>query len=129
MGTRAGRVGSLAYTGTTEDEMCETEMETLPVDGELALGQDEWEEVVGNDVVYRELKKCISNSEQDPEVWCESLKQYMEMKDELSVQGEVRRMQAVAQEQEDDDGKEEIDEEDEGVEDEEDNSATAPELE
>ncbi|KAJ1198034.1 hypothetical protein NDU88_001878 [Pleurodeles waltl] len=62
-----------------QDEMCETEMETLPVDGELTLGQDEWDDAMRDDAEYDELKKCISNSEQDPGVLRESLKQYLEV--------------------------------------------------
>ncbi|KAJ1193492.1 hypothetical protein NDU88_002789 [Pleurodeles waltl] len=41
------------------DEMCSMEFETFYIDGELALGKDEWEEAIRNDVEYDELKRFI----------------------------------------------------------------------
>ncbi|KAJ1203900.1 hypothetical protein NDU88_007681 [Pleurodeles waltl] len=41
------------------DEMCEMELEAFSIDGELALGEDEWEEAVRIDVEYDELRGFI----------------------------------------------------------------------
>ncbi|KAJ1179671.1 hypothetical protein NDU88_004905 [Pleurodeles waltl] len=77
--------------------MCEMEEEMFSIDGELALGQKEWVDAMVGDEEYDELKKFISRSDQERGDLHESLKQYLEVKDELSIQGEkvLRREKVV----------------------------------
>ncbi|KAJ1150137.1 hypothetical protein NDU88_002934 [Pleurodeles waltl] len=80
-----------------DENLEDMELQTFSVDEELALGQEEWKDAKMEDKEYGELKKFMSNSEQDTDTLHGSLQQYLEVKDELSAQGEkvLRRDRSV----------------------------------